>query len=187
MPEDCDSMFCRRGATMTYKDRLRRQLLAARQTSEGFLADFQSIDQWVKQVHPCANHALWFAGHMGHTDNFFISIIAPEQARHDSRFAARFGVGSEPTNKPADYPPVDEVVSYMRERRAALLKILDGLSDADLSRPTPEGAPEFLPDFGSVFETAIWHEGMHSGQLSVTRRALGFQPLMETGSARRDS
>jgi hypothetical protein len=162
---------------MSFKDRIRRQLVTARKTSEGFLADFRTPDQWVKQVHECANHALWFAGHMGHTDNFFISIIAPEHARTDPRFAPCFGVGSKPTNNPADYPSVEETLAYMRERRAMLLRILDGLKDEDLSRPTPDGAPEFLPDFGSVFETAIWHEGLHSGQLSVVRRALGFAPL----------
>ena len=41
---------------------------------------------------------------------------------------------------------------YMRERRQALLALLDGLSDEDLSKPTAPGAPEFLADYGSVFE-----------------------------------
>ncbi|MGE0761437.1 MAG: DinB family protein [Pirellulaceae bacterium] len=161
---------------MSLKDRLRRQLISARQTSEGFLADFETPEQWLKQVHECANHALWFAGHMGHSDNFFISIIDPSLAKSDPRFSAKFGVGSQPTHHPDDYPPIEEVLAYMRERRAVLLKLLDGLSDADLGRATPPETPEFLPDLGSVFEVAVWHEGLHSGQLSVTRRALGFQP-----------
>ena len=71
---------------------------------------------------------------------------------------------------------MEEVLAYMRERRAVLLELLADLSDEDLAKPTPEGAPEFLPDIGSVFETAVWHEGLHSGQLSVARRALGFPP-----------
>jgi hypothetical protein len=58
-----------------------------------------------------------------------------------------------------------------------MLRLLDSLSDEDFSRPTPEGAPEFLPDVGSVFEMAVWHEGLHSGQLSVVRRILGHKPL----------
>jgi hypothetical protein len=66
----------------------------------------------------------------------------------------------------------------MRERRQALLSVLDGLSEEDLSKPTPPGSPEFLPDVASVFETAIWHEGLHSGQVSVVRKALGMPPLM---------
>ena len=162
---------------MTFKERLHRQLIAARKTSESFLSDFKTPEAWVRQVHDCSNHALWFAGHMGHTDNFFISIIAPEQSKPNPLLAGKFGMGSTPTDKPSDYPPVEEVLSYMRERRAKLLELLDDLNDEDLSRPTPEGAPEFLPDFGSVFEMAIWHEGLHSGQLSVVRRSLGHRPL----------
>jgi hypothetical protein len=66
----------------------------------------------------------------------------------------------------------------MRERRAALLAVLDGMTDDDFAKPLPKGTPDFLGDVGSVFEMAIWHEGMHSGQLTVARRALGHQPLM---------
>ena len=36
-----------------------------------------------------------------------------------------------------------------------------------------------LPDFAAVFETAIWHEGLHCGQITVARRALGFPPLVD--------
>jgi hypothetical protein len=115
---------------------------------------------------------------MANTDNFLISLVAPERARDLDRFAAQFGMGSKPQPNAERYPPVDEVLNYMRERRAALLELLAGLSDDDLSRPTPEGAPDFLADFASVFELAVWHEGLHSGQLSVVRRSLGHEPLL---------
>jgi hypothetical protein len=163
-------------ATVSLKERLKRQLITARQTSEGFLADFKTPEEWVKQVHCEANHALWFAGHMGISDNFFIAVVAPEKARKDPVLESRFGMGSHPTDQVTDYPPVETVLAFMRERRATLLQILDELTDADLAKPTPKGTPEFLSDVGSVFETAIWHEGMHSGQLSVVRRSLGHKP-----------
>jgi len=158
------------------KDRLRRQLTAARETSECFLRDFDRPEDWTRQVYEGANHALWFAGHMGTTDDFFISLIVPERTAPRDEYAARFGVGSQPTSDPADYPAVDEVLAYMRERRAVLLQILSELDEQELARPTPNGAPDFIPDIGSVFETAIWHEGLHSGQLSVVRRAMGHPP-----------
>jgi uncharacterized damage-inducible protein DinB len=163
---------------MSMKERLRRQLVSARQLSERLLADFHTPEDWTRQVHPGCNHALWFAGHMANTDNFLISMIAPEQARDRAGFAAKFGMGSQPTSNPADYPPADEVLAAMRERRQALLALLDGLSDEDLAKKTAAGAPEFLSDFASVFELAIWHEGLHSGQLSIARRALGCAPVM---------
>jgi len=34
-----------------------------------------------------------------------------------------------------------------------------------------------LADYAAVFEMAIWHEGLHSGQLSSVRRALGHGPV----------
>lgn len=162
---------------MSQKDRLKRQLVHMRENSERLLADFQTPEQWTFQVHPNCNHALWFAGHMATIDNFFLSLVAPEKTRQLPDFQAKFGMGSQPTNRPAEYPPPESVVETMRERRQALLETLDGMTDDDLARKTPQGAPEFLPDVASVFELAIWHEGQHSGQVSVARRALGHKPL----------
>jgi uncharacterized damage-inducible protein DinB len=162
---------------MSLKDRLLRQLTSTRQQSERLLADFQTPDQWTFQVHPACNHALWFAGHMATSDNFFLSLVAPEKATDLPDFQAKFGMGSQPTSDPASYPTPQSVQATMRDRRAALVAALDGMTDDDLAQKTPTGAPEFLADVGSVFELAIWHEGQHSGQLSVARRALGHKPL----------
>jgi uncharacterized damage-inducible protein DinB len=166
---------------MSLKERLKRQLTSARALSERLLADFKTPEDWTRQLHPGCNHALWFAGHMANTDNFLISMIAPERARENKEFGLKFGMGSQPSPNPADYPPPEEVLATMRERRQSLLSLLDGLSDDDLSQKTADGAPEFLSDFASVFELAIWHEGLHSGQLSLTRRALGHAPVMGAG------
>jgi len=162
---------------MELKNRLHRQLVNIRQLSERLLADFKSPEEWTFQAHPACNHALWFAGHMATSDNFFLSLIAPEKATQLPDFQTKFGMGSQPTNDPAAYPPPESVVATMRDRRQSLLATLEAMSEADLAKKTPEGAPEFLPDVASVFELAVWHEGQHRGQLSVARRALGHKPL----------
>jgi uncharacterized damage-inducible protein DinB len=162
---------------MGLKQRLERQLISVRQMSERLLADFRTPEEWTFQVHPACNHALWFAGHMATSDNFFLSLVAPDKATDLPDFQTKFGMGSQPTNDPAAYPPPENVVTAMRERRQTLLDALQKMSDEELNRKTPPGAPEFLPDVASVFELAVWHEGQHSGQLSVARRALGHKPL----------
>jgi hypothetical protein len=162
---------------MSLKARLETRLKASRDYSEGLLSGFKTPEQWVHQVHPKVNHALWFAGHMGVSDDFFLSVLAPEKAKDDPSFSKHFGMGSQPVNDPAAYPPVEEVLGFMRDRRGALLSHLTGLTDADLALPTPKGSPDFLPDVASVFEMAIWHEGLHSGQVSVAHRALGHAPM----------
>jgi hypothetical protein len=163
---------------MHVKDRLKHQLVQTRQMTERLLADFKKPEDWVHQVHPNCNHALWFVGHMTTTDNFLLSLVAPERAAKLEGYQPKFGMGSQPTGNPADYPPPEEMLKTMRERRATVLEVLDGFTDDDLARKTPEGAPEFLPDLASVFEMAIWHEGLHAGQMSVVRRALGYPPVL---------
>ena len=162
---------------MSTKDCLRHQLVAARDYSEQALTAFITAEQWVHQIHEGANHALWFAGHMAVNDNFFLSLIAPEQVQHKEGYAAMFGVGSHPTNNPADYPPPTEVLVYMRDRRTALLNKFDSQTEEDLAQKTADGAPDFLADIGTVYQTAVWHEGLHSGQLSMVRRSLGIGPV----------
>ena len=104
---------------MTLKERSQRNLSNMRQMSERLLADFRTPEQWVFQVHPSCNHALWFAGHMAQFDNFFISLVAPGPGKELPEFPAKFGMGSQPTSSPADYPPPETVLATMRERRQA--------------------------------------------------------------------
>lgn len=163
---------------MGQKQRYRRQLISTRQMSESLLADFKAPEDWVHQLHPDCNHALWFAGHMATVDNFFISLIEPSLARDLPELNKLFGMGSQPTSNPADYPTPDFVLSEMRERRSKLLEIVDALDEEGLSKATPPGSPDFLPDIASILETAVWHEGMHSGQLTMVRRSLGHLPIM---------
>lgn len=164
---------------MSMKKRLQGQLRHARGFSDGMLSSFTTPEQWTHQVHPAANHALWFAGHMGVVDNSMIRMLAPQRGEKRPEYQEKFGMGSTPSANPEDYPPVAEVLDYMRERRQTLLEVLDSLSDEDIDKPTPKGAPDFLPDVGSVFELVAWHEGLHSGQVTVARRALGNTPLSE--------
>src|SRR5690606_31057618 len=108
----------------------------ARRYSEAALEAFTTPGQWVHQIHEGANHALWFAGHLAVNDNFFISLIAPGLSHEREGYAALFGVGSAPVSDPAAYPPPEEVLAYLRDRRRVLLEVFDSLSEADLDRKT---------------------------------------------------
>ncbi|MBL8829377.1 MAG: DinB family protein [Planctomycetaceae bacterium] len=162
---------------MSSKECLERQLVKAREYTEKMLADFKTPADWTHQVHKNANHALWFVGHMCASDNFFISVVAPERAVKLPFTDDQFGMGSQPVSDAAAYPPPDEVLTLMRERRATLLDCLAKLDEADLAKPTPKELADFCPTIGGIFEMAVWHEGLHSGQVSVARRAIGAKPV----------
>ena len=168
---------------MKFADRILRQLEMIRDTSEKMLAAFETPEDWTRQVVPGTNHALWFAGHMATTDNYFIGRIAPERTKNFDDWDKLFSMGSKPTSDPDDYPPVAEVLDAMRERRTVLLDLLRGRSDAELAGPPAAGASDFLPDLASIFEMATWHESMHLGQVTVVRRALGHRPLHDPAPA----
>lgn len=167
---------------MDYKPRLKSLLKQAREMSENLLASFKTPQDWTYQVHPTANHAMWFAGHMTTVDSFFVSVLAPDKAvTLPPGWKEMFGMGSKPSPNPNDYPPPEEVLRLMRDRRQEFLSALDSLNESDLAKPMPNGAPGFIKDIAAMFEIAIWHEGLHSGQLSIARRALGHPPLMGGG------
>jgi uncharacterized damage-inducible protein DinB len=164
---------------MSLKGRLESQLKLIRGISEGMLAVFTAPEHWTHQVHDQANHALWFAGHIGTVDNFMIGHLAPEKSSLKEGYREKFGMGSRPTSNPADYPAADDVLAFMRERRQALLEVLAALDEKDLEQPAPEGLPEMISDVASLFETAVWHEALHLGQVTVARRQLGHPPMVD--------
>ncbi len=163
---------------MNVKMRLKSQLEKVRALTESLLKAFQTPEEWTYQVDATANHALWFVGHISTVDNFFISLLAPNEVRDHDGYRELFGIGSQPVSDPSAYPPVEEVLAYWRERRQTLLKVLDAMSEEDLARSVPDGSPAMWTDFASVLETAIWHETLHAGQVSVARKALGHAPLL---------
>ena len=163
---------------MSQKTRLLKQLQSARSFSSNLLKDFETPKSWIYQLHEGGNHALWFVGHMGTTDNFMLSLLRPDLCHTNEEYAGLFGLGSQPSGNLAEYPTVERVLAFMAERRERLLQALEEMTDEQLAEATPQGAPEFMPDNASVFETAVWHEGLHSGQLSLLRRSLGFDPLV---------
>ncbi|MGY8769812.1 MAG: DinB family protein [Pirellulales bacterium] len=165
---------------MDMKSRLKTRLLGARGFTERLLQDLTQPADWVKQTCSQSNHAMWITGHLAVTDNFFLTLVAPDKAIKNQAFQDKFGMGSQPSPEVSDYPASDEVLAFLKNRRNQLLSVLEELTEEDFAKPTPDGSPDFLSDFGAVFETAVWHEGLHSGQLSIARRALGFQPLSDS-------
>lgn len=166
---------------MQLKERLERGLLHARRVTEGVIKEIETPEGWLLRPSPGANHALWIVGHLAYADNSFTRLVAPERTAVRDDFKQLFGMGSTPADHLSDYPEMEEVLAYFTDRRQALLSALSEMTDEDFSRETPEQAPAFLYDFGSVFQIAMWHEGLHAGQLTIIHRMLGKPPLAGRG------
>lgn len=161
---------------MDLKARLREGLVFSRGFTERLLDDFKTPDDWMTTPVGSSNHAMWIVGHLAVAENFFIKLAGGEvDVRED--YAKLFGKGSTPKSNAGDYPESSEVLAYLRQRREALLETLDHCSEEDFAKPTPEGAPPFMHDLGAMFQMMVWHESLHSGQLTTIRRSLGHGPI----------
>ncbi len=163
---------------MDLKQRIIWQLQTVRALNEQMFSTFQSPEDWTHQIFPGANHALWIAGHLAMADNSGISRFFPAQGVDKGDWTKKFGRQSTPSSNFADYPPPAEVLAFMRERRATLIQCLEGFSEADFDQPAPTGLPPFIHNAGQLYSFMAVHEGLHTGQLSMCRRALGNAPVV---------
>ncbi len=149
----------------------------ARQNTMGFLEDIPE-DKVCFQVCPGANHAMWVLGHLATTDDHFLSSVGGKESRCGEKYKALFGMGSTPTGSPSDYPPIDEIKEIVHERREALAAWFGSMSEEQLAQPLSGDAAFFAANHGALMSTIAWHEGLHSGQLTMIRKALGIKPKM---------
>ena len=145
------------------------------------LEDFGPKSDWLQQSHPGTNHALWITGHLALADNLFASKFRPEVDHKPDGWEELFWFGSQVTGETDRYPEPEAVRQYFDGRREILISVLKELSLAELSQPPPPAHARSpiagAPNIGQAFFFIAYHEGMHSGQLSVIRRGLGHQPL----------
>ena len=116
---------------MSIKEQIKSGLQFSRNYTAGLFSKFESSDEWVFQVHPKANHALWCLGHIAIADNFWISLIDVEKASVPETYSEIFGKGSEPVSDASKYPAPEDVMSFYHERRETLLTVLESLSEDD--------------------------------------------------------
>ena len=160
---------------MDVKEHLVAQLDKSRTFTLGLADDFEG-DQLVHQVFEGSNHCLWILGHLAVTDNAVIGQIDPAKSIALEGYWGTVGMGSTPVPDASQYPTRDDLLAVLAERRAVLLELVSGLTDADLDRATTGPFADFAPTIGELLRMVGWHEVMHAGQLSVVRRSLGFAP-----------
>jgi hypothetical protein len=163
---------------MDLKHRIIWQLQTIRALNEQMFTAFATPQDWTHQIFPGANHALWIAGHLAMVDNSGIGRFFPTHMIDKPDYGAKFGRQSTPSADFTDYPPPAEILALMRERRATLITCLEGFTDADFDKPAPPGLPPFIHNAGQMYSFMAVHEGLHTGQLSMNRRALGNAPVV---------
>lgn len=126
------------------------------------------------------NHPLWILGHLTYSESNIISHIIQGNENPLIGWKEMFGSGREPTTDAAQYLPWDEMRTKFGEVREKTMSFLDGLTDADLEKPSkkcPPGREQMMGTIGSCFVIVALHPTMHYGQVADARRMAGRDRL----------
>ena len=167
-------------STQTAPHALARPGLASMELSRGLLNGLaKDLDGEALFKVPCSggNHAAWVMGHIAVSEDFFHSTIAGVPSIFPESWGKLFGINSECVADAKAYPSKAELVDALEKSRAAFVGWVSGLEEAGLRRELPENLRQFGPDVAGLIAKMGFHEGFHTGQLSVARRAQGFARL----------
>lgn len=141
-----------------------------------------------RQAPGLPNHFAWNLGHLALTLNRVAAHLdgAPLPADHFIENAAagdarRFGTesvsfASEPKDAPGDYPTLARCVEIFDAAIERLARAAEKASRDSLDRLVPWGAAQ-IP-LRTMISRMIFHNGVHVGQITDLRRALGFDRVL---------
>ncbi len=162
---------------MNARQAIRLGIDSANMICQEYLRDLTDADLLVRPV-PGANHTAWQLGHLLAAEHEMIEGVAPgSMPPLPAGFAEKYTAETAKLDSPGAFHPKSVYMSVLEEQRAATLKALDKLTDADLDKPSPEKFQSYAKTVAAVFDMQATHWLMHAGQWAVTRRKLGRQPL----------
>ena len=139
------------------------------------LADFSDADLFVRPC-PGANHAAWQLGHLCGAEVFLTSACGAKTFALPAGFNELFDKKTamiDDAKKFGDFATKAALLSLFEKIRAGTIAWVDGMSSADMDKPTPEKFQRMWPTAGALAEGMAGHVMMHTGQFQVIRRKLG--------------
>ncbi len=162
---------------MNARDAIKLNINSANMICQGYLADLTDAELLVRPV-PGANHIAWQLGHLLVGEHEMMEVAYPgSMPALPAGFAEKYTNDTSKLDSAAAFHPKSVYLSVAAEQRAATLKILDKISDADLDKPAPEKLSAWLKTIGELFNMHGTHWMMHGGQWAIVRRKLGKKPL----------
>ncbi len=124
------------------------------------------------------NHAAWVLGHLAYVADSMISVF-DEKPAMSKEWKTLFNLASKPIADRAAYPSKAELLAAYEQAYARLSGIVAEASEETLSREFPNPKlRDSLPTIGiAMIHVLGSHHGLHLGQLSAWRRALGLPPV----------
>lgn len=134
-------------------------------------------DKLTLRACPDSNHAAFVLGHIAKTDDWFMSALGGPASTLPESWGPLFDGGAELRDSREEYPSKQELLDAMTDRREAMIGWLCSLSPQELLAPLRGGIEKIAPTLAALPSSTCLHEGLHAGQISTIRRALGIPRL----------
>ncbi|MEQ1904769.1 MAG: DinB family protein [Pirellulaceae bacterium] len=162
---------------MNAKEALKINLDMGEYISLGYLGDLTEQDLMHRPAQN-ANHIRWQLGHLIVSEHEMIEGCFPgSMPKLPEGFKAKYAKETAASDKISDFHTKDQLMEAYKQQRAATLKNLEKVSEADLSKASPESMQSYAPTVGAALSMQGTHWVMHAGQWAVIRRQLGRAPL----------
>jgi hypothetical protein len=139
-----------------------------------YLADLSDADLLVRPA-PKANHIAWQLGHLIKAERDHLTpqmIPGLAYPALPPGFDEQHGKQAASQDPPRGFRTKDEYLNLFGQVREKTLAALEGLSDADLDKPTVGPMAPYAPTLGALIQLQANHTLMHAGQFTVVRRLL---------------
>lgn len=153
---------------MTEIDVLRAQAALTREVMAGAVAGITHSESLRTPI-PGLNGMNWVLGHVTHVNAGILELLG-SPSDPSSEALARYAPGAPPIIDPSDALDFEALREALHRQGPLLDAALAGASPDRLSGPPPNGFDGELRDF---LHFITFHQGYHTGQLGLLRRALG--------------
>lgn len=164
---------------MNAKDAIRGSLDGSDRLILTYISDFEDSELLVRPLEGM-NHIAWQLGHLILTERMVVDSIKPGSCPAlPENFEEGHGRQCFTIDDPAKFLPRAEYERLWKAQREATRKVLDVLTDEELSEPPAmERLRQFVPTNGAAIAFMGSHATMHAGQFIATRRKLNKPVLI---------
>lgn len=153
-------------------------LSSARSQTLALVADL-SPEAMFRQSVSGEHHPSWTLGHLLLADTYLLSLLKARPLADDfSMLLVRYGPDASPTASLTDYDEKQVLTNRLVDTGIARVTAIRAMSERDLAAPTPDPVlARGQPTIGHHIYSLVFHEGYHSGKLSMWRKTHGFSAV----------
>ncbi len=157
---------------MTSKDAILQSYKLSDMCLNSYLGDLSDADLLIRPVSG-QNHIAWQLGHLIASERSMAESVKPGSSPElPAGFAEAHGKEANTLDDASKFLSKDRYLQLYKAQREATSKVLEGLSDSDLSAPSDEKWRNFVPTVGELMHLPGLHVLMHVGQFVSVRRKL---------------